>query len=282
MEENFNNNVQPTMQGANNQGPQSQGPQQGPNGENKSKAGKIVLIVLGVIVAIILVLQIVAMASGHGNVINMIQDWTKPKAVTETNTSKNTTQTNSTNVNTTNTTESKIRENAEKIKEGVEGIAEEVGSKVKEKSEKIGENTQQKAEEIKEKVQEGIGKIKETVEQGIEKVENKIDETKTKMEVRRLFTEKLKTDNENNTEKLVDYRIDEVKILTEEERQGGMAEEYLKTDILAYVTYSVKPKDINTTGWIAGNGQVSGDWIINKTACVCVRDGKIQFSGTGW
>ena len=44
---------------------------------------------------------------------------------------------------------------------------------------------------------------------------------------------------------------------------------------LATVTYSVKPKDVKTSNWIAGNGEVSGEWIINKTSCECLRNGKL-------
>ena len=51
--------------------------------------------------------------------------------------------------------------------------------------------------------------------------------------------------------------------------------EYSPEDILAFVKYSVKPKDIEHTVWIAGNGEIEGEWIINKTACECLRNGKL-------
>ena len=50
---------------------------------------------------------------------------------------------------------------------------------------------------------------------------------------------------------------------------------YNKSDILAYVKYSVKPKDVNNTVWEAGNGEKEGEWIINKKACECLRNGKL-------
>ena len=107
-----------------------------------------------------------------------------------------------------------------------------------------------------------------------------------KDEVKKLYTNKLKKDNEKNTEKLLDYRVDKVEILSDKDKKGIVENddtEYFKnTDTLAVVTYSVKPRDINNTEWIAGNGEISGNWIMNKTANVCVRNGEIVFSGTGW
>ena len=85
----------------------------------------------------------------------------------------------------------------------------------------------------------------------------------------------VKSDNVSS-EKLLDYRVDEVKILSESEKQAfNEKEEYSTEDILAFVKYSVKPKNIEDTVWIAGNGEIDGEWIINKTACECLRNGKL-------
>lgn len=90
------------------------------------------------------------------------------------------------------------------------------------------------------------------------------------------FLSKLKESNNISSEKLLNYRVDEVKILSESEKQAfNEKEEYRTEDILAFVKYSVKAKDIEKTGWIAGNGEIDGEWVINKTACECLRNGKL-------
>lgn len=94
--------------------------------------------------------------------------------------------------------------------------------------------------------------------------------------IKEQFLEKLKESDNINKEKLLDYRVDEVKILSESEKQAfNEKEEYSTEDILAFVKYSVKPKNIKDTVWIAGNGEIDGEWIINKTACECLRNGKL-------
>lgn len=93
--------------------------------------------------------------------------------------------------------------------------------------------------------------------------------------VKDLFIAKLKELNNSNSEKLLDYRVDKVKILSDSEKQPYIGTEYNSTDILAIVTYSVKPKNVNSSNWVAGNGEISGEWIINKTACECLRNGKL-------
>ena len=94
--------------------------------------------------------------------------------------------------------------------------------------------------------------------------------------IKEQFILKLKEIDENSREKLLDYRIDEITILSDEEKQllnnNGT---YNTSDILAYVKYSVKPKDVNNTVWEAGNGEKEGEWIINKKACECLRNGKL-------
>ncbi len=97
------------------------------------------------------------------------------------------------------------------------------------------------------------------------------------------FLYKLSQASENN-EKLLDWRVDEVKILSDSEKQTYMSHGYKSTDVLVLVTYSVKPENINNSKWIAGNGTISGDWIIEKQACECYRDGKLIGEGfaTSW
>ena len=82
-----------------------------------------------------------------------------------------------------------------------------------------------------------------------------------------------------------DYRIDSVKVLTGAEKQELIAtlggDYYKDTDILAVVTYSLKPESMQNYT-IAGNGEIQGEWVVNKSACVAYRDGKIVSNGTGW
>ena len=92
---------------------------------------------------------------------------------------------------------------------------------------------------------------------------NSSSQLTTEETIKNLFLAKLKALDNSNSEKLLDYRV----------------------DILAYVTYSVKPKNVTATSWIAGNGKVEGEWIINKIACECLRNGNLVDStnlNTGW
>lgn len=109
----------------------------------------------------------------------------------------------------------------------------------------------------------------------------------TENKVKTIYYNYIKANDEKNTdEKLLEYRVDEVKILSDSEKKSILefdgGQYYKETDTLAEVTYSVKPQDVNSTNWIAGNGTKSGDWIINKTACVCIRNGEVVNSGTSW
>ena len=90
-----------------------------------------------------------------------------------------------------------------------------------------------------------------------------------------MFLNKIKEKKEKNDEKLIDYRVDKVEILSDSEKQHWIEMGYNTTDVLATVTYSVKPENINATNWDAGNGEKSGEWIINKTACEIIRNGKL-------
>ena len=94
--------------------------------------------------------------------------------------------------------------------------------------------------------------------------------------IKEQFLAKLKEIDKISDEKLLDYRVDEVKILSDSEKQVFNENgEYSPEDILVFVKYSVKPKNIEDTVWIAGNGEIDGEWIINKTSCECLRNGKL-------
>ena len=102
------------------------------------------------------------------------------------------------------------------------------------------------------------------------------EKTSNADKIKEQFIAKLKESDNISREKLLDYRVDEVKILSESEKQAlNEKEEYSPKDVLAFVKYSVKPKNIEDTVWIAGNGEIDGEWIINKTACECLRNGKL-------
>ena len=122
-------------------------------------------------------------------------------------------------------------------------------------------------------------KLKESDNISREKpLDNRLDEGKMSYaeKIKEQFIAKLKAIDNISREKLLDYRVDEVKILSESEKQAfNEKEEYSTEDILAFVKYSVKPKNIKDTVWIAGNGEIDGEWIINKTACECLRNGKL-------
>lgn len=87
----------------------------------------------------------------------------------------------------------------------------------------------------------------------------------------------------DKAEKLLDYKITEVRVLSESEKKDLVETSlYESTDILAYVSYQVKVEDPETSAWNAGNGSgVDGQWLLGKTACVRIRDGKLT-AGTGW
>lgn len=107
------------------------------------------------------------------------------------------------------------------------------------------------------------------------------NKTSTEDVIKELFLEKLKQSS-NNTEKLLDYRVDKVEILS---KKSSYDAKYNVTDVLASITYSVKPKNVNSSMWTAGNGKLQGEWIINKISCECLRDGKLlddKNFNTGW
>ncbi len=89
---------------------------------------------------------------------------------------------------------------------------------------------------------------------------------------------------------LDDARVTEVELVDAEMRAQLLSDEFFEgvsdDAIFAYVTYSVKPSDLESSMWLAGNGELEGDWIVDKTACVCVdrkEDAYVLVScGTGW
>lgn len=112
-----------------------------------------------------------------------------------------------------------------------------------------------------------------------------------------ILNKNYKDDNKNNNENLSmeqrikneyskslelyeDYRIDSVEILSEERTKEIIkldnGQYYEEGDVLAIITYAIKSDEM------AGNGEKSGDWVINKTVCIAFRDGKIVSEGTGW
>jgi len=122
-------------------------------------------------------------------------------------------------------------------------------------------------------------KLKESDNISREKpLDHRLDEEKTSnaKKIKEQSPAKLKISDNISREKLLDYRVDEVKILSDSEKQVFNEDgKYSPKDILAFVKYSVKAKDIEKTGWIAGNGEIDGEWVINKTACECLRNGKL-------
>ena len=126
-------------------------------------------------------------------------------------------------------------------------------------------------------LQTKINKISATINENEKetKVETNNEKVNDEDTIKDLFLAKVKELNNTNSEKLLDYRVDKVEILSDSEKQHWVEMGYNTTDVLATVTYSVKPKDVNATNWTAGNGEKSGEWIINKTACECLRNGKL-------
>ena len=105
---------------------------------------------------------------------------------------------------------------------------------------------------------EKYNKTSNTIDQGNNKAELSTElKEQEAILIREQFLAKLKEIDKISDEKLLDYRVDEVKILSDSEKQVfNENEEYSPEDILAFVKYSVKPKDIEHTVWIAGNGKL--------------------------
>lgn len=95
--------------------------------------------------------------------------------------------------------------------------------------------------------------------------------------------------------RLKEYRIDKIYILTGNDRlnaidihkgANGEGDSFPDTDIFAEIIYSIKPVDINNSGWIAGNGAISNGWIEQKHEMVHIVEEngtyKISDMGTSW
>lgn len=95
--------------------------------------------------------------------------------------------------------------------------------------------------------------------------------------------------------KLQEYKIDSVNILRGNDRASavdihkgadGEGDSFPDTDIFAEIIYSIKPVDINNSGWLAGNGAISNGWIEQKHNMVHIvkENGtyKINDMGTSW
>ena len=141
---------------------------------------------------------------------------------------------------------------------------------------RLDEGKTSNAKKIKE---QSPAKLKKSDNISREKLlDHRVDEGKMSDadKIKEQFIAKLKAIDNISREKLLDYRVDEVKILSDSEKQAFNEDgKYSPKDILAFVKYSVKAKDIEKTGWIAGNGEIDGEWVINKTACECLRNGKL-------
>lgn len=168
--------------------------------------------------------------------------------------------------------------NAGKIKEQLPAKSKESDNTSREKllNNRVDEGKTSNAKKIKE---QSPAKLKKSDNISREKLLNhRVDEGKMSDadKIKEQFIAKLKAIDNISREKLLDYRVDEVKILSDYEKQVFNEDgKYSPKDILAFVKYSVKAKDIEKTGWIAGNGEIDGEWVINKTACECLRNGKL-------
>ena len=168
--------------------------------------------------------------------------------------------------------------NAGKIKEQLPAKSKESDNTSREKllNNIVDEGKTSNAKKIKE---QSPAKLKKSDNISREKLlDHRVDEGKMSDadKIKEQFIAKLKAIDNISREKLLDYRVDEVKILSDSEKQVFNEDgKYSPKDILAFVKYSVKAKDIEKTGWIAGNGEIDGEWVINKTACECLRNGKL-------
>ena len=93
--------------------------------------------------------------------------------------------------------------------------------------------------------------------------------------------------------KLSDYKVEKIQIVSFDEVKqfSPDIEQYYTdvkdSDIFATVTYSVKPADsMDKTYWIAGNGEIDGQWIKNKEANIRLVENNGEYTikeeGTGW
>ena len=110
-----------------------------------------------------------------------------------------------------------------------------------------------------------------------------------------LFTQHIiETSTTDADYKLQEYKIDSVNILRGNDRAyavdihkgaDGGAESFPDTDIFADIDYSIKPVDINNSGWFAGAGVIENGWIKNFNFVHIVKENgtyKISDMGTSW
>lgn len=104
--------------------------------------------------------------------------------------------------------------------------------------------------------------------------------------VKQTYLDDIRNGEVINDEKMDDYQINELRILSDEEKSKIIklydGEVYKDTDTLAYITYSVKPNDLDSSLLKVGTGVQNGDWITFEHVCVCIRDKKIISAGTSW
>ena len=92
------------------------------------------------------------------------------------------------------------------------------------------------------------------------------------------FQDYLKELSAQEGAELADYTIENINVLSEDEKREvveNFSGDYFMTDVLASVIFSVKPADKTSMYWLAGNGEESGDWVVNKNLLVTMRDGKL-------
>ena len=138
------------------------------------------------------------------------------------------------------------------------------------------EQTTTKAPEVQEQV---------VVQEPEPEPEVEIVSSNPESEIHDLFQQYLlDTSNEEGAE-IAEYKIEGINILSDDEKKAIVEEfsgDYFMTDVLASVTFSVKPEDSTSMFWQAGNGEESGDWVVNKSLLVTLRDGELTNIGTGW
>lgn len=118
---------------------------------------------------------------------------------------------------------------------------------------------------------------------GQENVNTEISEAE-KEEIVQMAFEKYIEESAEDT--IIDYSLDEYRIDNVEIEYMLEGQEY-EDSITATVTYSVKPAtDESYNNWVAGNGEDSGEWIINKTAicevALTAEGYTVVNAGTGW
>ncbi|MBQ9314485.1 MAG: hypothetical protein IJ220_05775 [Clostridia bacterium] len=100
-----------------------------------------------------------------------------------------------------------------------------------------------------------------------------------------LFAKYIEKASAGSGDGLAEYMITNINILSDEEKAdiiSNFPEDYFASDVLAVINFSVRPEDPNSMAWQAGNGELSGEWVLNKSLVVTLRDGKLINIGTGW